>query len=122
MHENAQVDVFAAIAHPARRRILDLLAGGERPVNEIAGQFAMSRPAVSQHLRALLDAGLLAETRHGRQRRYRLAPGRLAEVSAWLSRYEIFWQDHLQRLGDELDSDSASHHDSDYDDDKDHES
>lgn len=103
MQDDAREDVFAAIAHPARRRILDLLADGERPVNEIAGHFVMSRPAISQHLRALLDAGLVAEERHGRERRYRLAPGRLAEVSAWLARYEIFWQDRLQRLGEELD-------------------
>ncbi|HEX9036467.1 MAG TPA: metalloregulator ArsR/SmtB family transcription factor [Ktedonobacterales bacterium] len=104
MTENTEVDVFAAIASPTRRRILDLLAGGERPVNELASHFAMSRPAVSQHLRALLDAGLVTEMRHGRERRYRLAPGRLAEVSVWLARYERFWDDGLRRLGDYLDA------------------
>lgn len=113
MPDDTQADVFAAIAHPARRQILDLLAEGERPVNELASHFAMSRPAVSQHLRALLDAGLVQETRHGRERRYRLAPGRLAEVSAWLARYERFWRDGLRRLGDYLDSDesgASDHH------------
>src|ERR1700722_8911677 len=51
-------DVFGAISHPARRRMLDLLVEADRSVNTIAGQFQMSRPAVSQHLRILLDAGL----------------------------------------------------------------
>jgi DNA-binding transcriptional ArsR family regulator len=111
MRDNIQVDVFTAIAHPARRRILDLLAGGERPVNDLASHFAMSRPAVSQHLRALLDAGLVQETRHGRERRYRLAPGRLAEVGVWLARYERFWQDGLSRLGEYLDSEASVHND-----------
>ena len=67
-------DVFGAISHPARRRILDLLVEADRSVNTIAGHFKMSRPAVSQHLRVLLDAGLVTEQRHGRERRYRLAP------------------------------------------------
>jgi DNA-binding transcriptional ArsR family regulator len=108
MQDDTHVDVFAAIAHPARRRILDLLADGPRPVNELARHFVMSRPAISQHLRALHDADLVTETRYGRERRYRLAPTRLAEVSAWLMRYESFWDDHLQRLSDELGRQAAS--------------
>ena len=73
-------EVFGAISHPARRRMLDLLADGDRPVNAIAENFDMSRPAVSQHLRILLDAGLVAEQRHGRERRYHLRPERLEPV------------------------------------------
>jgi len=95
-------EVFAAISHSARRRILDLLADGDRPVNAIAGQFEMSRPAVSQHLRVLLDAGLLTEQRHGRERRYRLAPEQLGAVRDWIAHYERFWDDHLQRLQHQL--------------------
>lgn len=91
-------DVFAAIAHPLRRHILDLLAERERSVNEIASHFDVSRPAVSQHLRVLLDAGLVAERRAGRERRYALVPERLAIVSAWLAHYERFWEHHLDRL------------------------
>lgn len=91
-------EVFAAISHPARRRMLDLLAEGERPVNAIAGEFTMSRPAVSQHLRVLLDAGLVTEERYGRERRYRLAPGPLLAVRDWIAHYERFWDDHLDRL------------------------
>ena len=71
-------DVFGAISHPARRRMLDLLLDADRSVNAIAGEFQMSRPAVSQHLRVLLDTGLVTEQRHGRERRYRLVPERLA--------------------------------------------
>jgi DNA-binding transcriptional ArsR family regulator len=99
----AEPQVFAAISNPARRRMLDLLAGGARPVNAIAENFEMSRPAVSQHLRVLLDAGLVTEQRHGRERRYRLAPERLAPVRDWLSHYERFWNDRFSRLGRHLD-------------------
>lgn len=95
-------DVFGAISHPARRRMLDLLAEGDRPVNVIAGHFEMSRPAVSQHLRILLDAGLVTEQRHGREHRYRLVPERLAPVRDWIAHYERFWDDRLQHLQQHL--------------------
>jgi len=91
-------EVFGAISHPARRRILDLLADGDRPVNAIAANFQMSRPAVSQHLRILFDAGLVTERRHGRERRYRLAPQRLGPVRDWIAHYERFWDERFQRL------------------------
>lgn len=94
--------VFAAISHPARRRILDLLATDDRPVKTIAEQFAMSRPAISQHLRVLLDAGLVTEKRRGRERQYRLAPQPLRSVSDWVSHYERFWDDRLLRLRQHL--------------------
>jgi DNA-binding transcriptional ArsR family regulator len=97
-----QPDVFGAISHPARRRMLDLLARADRSVTTIAGHFEMSRPAVSQHLRVLLCAGLVTEERHGRERRYRLVPARLGPVREWIAQYERFWDDHLQRLQDHL--------------------
>jgi DNA-binding transcriptional ArsR family regulator len=102
MTAEREPEIFAAISHPARRRMLDLLAEGDRPVNAIARHFEMSRPAVSQHLRVLLDAGLLTEQRHGRERRYRLAPERLGPVRDWIAHYERFWDDHLQRLQEQL--------------------
>lgn len=102
MTPEREPEVFGAISHPARRRMLDLLADGDRPVNAIAGHFEMSRPAVSQHLRVLLDAGLVTEQRHGRERRYRLAPERLGPVRDWIAHYERFWDNHLQRLQDHL--------------------
>ena len=96
-------DVFTAISHRARRRMLDLLTQTERPVSDIAAHFQMSRPAVSQHLRILLDAGLVTERRHGREHRYRLVPERLAPVRDWIALYERFWDDRLQRLVKTLD-------------------
>jgi DNA-binding transcriptional ArsR family regulator len=93
-----EADVFGAISHPARRRMLDLLSRDDRSVNAIAGHFKMSRPAVSQHLRVLLDAGLVTEQRHGRERRYRFVPERLAPVRDWVALYERFWDDRLRRL------------------------
>jgi DNA-binding transcriptional ArsR family regulator len=94
----SEPEVFGAISHSARRRMLDLLADGDRAVNALAAHFEMSRPAVSQHLRVLLDAGLVTEQRHGRERRYRLAPERLGPVRDWLSHYERFWDGHFSRL------------------------
>ena len=95
-------DVFAAISHHARRQMLDLLAGTERSVSDITTRFEISRPAVSQHLRVLLDAGLVTEQRHGRERRYRLVPEQLGPVRDWLASYERFWDDRLQRLQTQL--------------------
>ena len=93
-------DVFEAISHPARRRMLDLLAdNGAAPVHTLAANFTMSRPAVSQHLRVLLDAGLVAEHRHGRERRYRCVPTNLETVRDWVVRYERFWDHNFDRLG-----------------------
>ena len=98
MSAERKPDVFAAISHRARRQILDLLTMGERPVNDIAAHFDMSRPAVSQHLRVLLDAGLLTEKRHGRERRYCCVPERLSPVRDWIALYDRFWDDRLARL------------------------
>lgn len=91
-------DVFMAISHRARRRMLDLLTDADRSVGDVAAHFDMSRPAVSQHLRVLLDAGLVTEQRHGRERRYHFVPQRLAPVRNWLALYERFWDDRLERL------------------------
>ena len=95
---NREPDVFGAISHPARRHMLDLLAEADRSVNALAGHFRMSRPAVSQHLRVLLGAGLVSEERHGRERRYRLVPDGLGPLREWIAHYERFWDDRLQRL------------------------
>jgi DNA-binding transcriptional ArsR family regulator len=95
-------DVFMAISHRARRQMLDLLTEAELPVGEIAAHFEMSRPAVSQHLRVLLDAGLLTEQRHGRERRYHFVPEQLGQVRDWIAGYERFWDDRLLRLQKQL--------------------
>jgi DNA-binding transcriptional ArsR family regulator len=95
-------DVFGAISHPARRRMLDLLSAEDHSVNAMAGHFRMSRPAVSQHLRVLLDAGLVTEQRHGRERRYHFVAERLDPVRNWLALYERFWDDRFARLQQRL--------------------
>ncbi len=101
--QHATEDVFSAIAHPLRRRLLDLLAEGEQPVNRLAVPFEVSRPAISQHLRVLLEVGLVNERRSGRERRYRLHPDRLGDVRDWLATYDRFWQERLTALGARLD-------------------
>lgn len=95
--------MFQAIAHPARRELLDALRAGELPVRTLAERFSSSRPAVSQHLRLLLDVGLVAERRSGRENLYRLTPDALVEVVSWVNSYEEFWSTRLRSLRDVLD-------------------
>ncbi len=100
--------IFAALASPVRRQLLALLAEGTQPVNALAEPFEMSRPAVSQHLHVLLDAGLVAEQRAGRERLYSLRAERLRDVRDWLRAYERFWHDRLDALGQYLDEEQRS--------------
>ena len=99
-----QVDVFHAIADPTRRGLLDLIAESEQPVKTLAKAFSMSRPAISQHLRILKQAGLVAERQVGREHLYRLQAIPLHEVSDWVHHYEHFWREHLELLGEHLDT------------------
>ncbi len=97
-------DVFAALANPTRRRLLGLLLDrGEQPVRELADRFDMRRPSLSEHLKVLKDAGLVAERRAGRQRLYTLRPQPLREVADWLGPYERFWRGKLKELRQVLD-------------------
>jgi DNA-binding transcriptional ArsR family regulator len=97
-------DVFAALASPVRREILNLLLVGPQPVSTIAAQFDMRRPSVSEHLRVLRDAGLVSEQRDGRHRYYRLEAAPLSEIRDWLHPYERFWRAKLRNLRELLDS------------------
>ncbi|HET8844185.1 MAG TPA: metalloregulator ArsR/SmtB family transcription factor [Ktedonobacteraceae bacterium] len=96
--QRTNIDVFTAIAHPVRRRILDVLAYGEQSVNSLAAPFALTRPAISQHLRVLLEAGLVSIHQKGREHWYQLQPDHLQEVQEWLCQYERFWNQKLQTL------------------------
>jgi DNA-binding transcriptional ArsR family regulator len=99
------IDVFAALANPARREVLRLLRDdGPRPVAQLAAHFDMRRPSLSEHLRLLKDAGLVAERRVGRQRWYSLRAEPLHELADWLAPYERFWRDRLTGLADLLDA------------------
>ncbi|MFC5832239.1 ArsR/SmtB family transcription factor [Nonomuraea insulae] len=91
--------VFTALASPARRELLRLLLDeGAQPAGRLAERFDMSRPSVSEHLKVLRDAGLVAETRRGRERHYRLEAAPLMEIRDWLSPYERFWRERLTAL------------------------
>jgi DNA-binding transcriptional ArsR family regulator len=98
----ADSDVFRAVADPTRRRLLDRLAAGDESMMKLAEAFEMSLPAVSQHLKVLLEAGLVEERREGRLRIYTLVPGPLREVSDWIGHYEQFWQTRLRNLREHL--------------------
>lgn len=97
--KDSNADAFAAIAHPVRRKILDLLGGEEKSVIELAAPFSMSRPAISQHLKVLLDVGLVTVRRMGREQRYRLRTAPLEEVYDWVGHYARFWEEKLDELG-----------------------
>ena len=79
--------VFKAIAHPVRREILGLLARSARSVKELTGEFAMSQPAISQHLKELREAELVVSERFGLEQRYRLTPQPLQHVLRWTEGY-----------------------------------
>lgn len=78
--------VYQAIAHHTRRAILNMLHSGPKGVTEIANRFTVSQPAISQQLRVLLDASLVTAETIGRERIYRINPGRLRPVHDWITR------------------------------------
>ena len=90
--------VFAALADPTRRAILDRLAGGEVTVGELAEPFAMSRPAISKHLDVLERAGLVHRIPDGRVNRCRLDGQPMRDAVEWMERYRAYWDDQLDRL------------------------
>ena len=94
--------VFAALADPTRRRLLELLAAGERSAGELAREFAISRPGVSRHLRVLREAGLVRARGEGQRRLYSVDLAPLDEVDAWLARWRGFWAQRLDALDTEL--------------------
>jgi len=90
--------MFELLAEPTRRRILDLLRDGERPVGELVDRLSMSQPAVSKHLRVLRDSGLVDVRVDAQRRMYRLRPEPLKEVDAWIAPYRRLWDQRLDRL------------------------
>lgn len=96
--ENPADAVFRAIADPTRRAILDVLRQAPANVNALAARFAQTRPGISKHLRVLREAGIVAETKSGRERLYRLKPSRLEPVDRWILTYRGFWQAQLDAL------------------------
>ena len=91
-----------ALAEPTRRRIVELLADGERSAGEIASEFSTSRPGISRHLRVLREHGLVRAREDGQRRLYSLDPAPLAELDEWLARYRCFWTNRLDALDTEI--------------------
>jgi DNA-binding transcriptional ArsR family regulator len=91
-------DAFNAVAEPRRRQILDVLAGGERPVNDIVGLLGMAQPQVSKHLRVLREVGVVDVRSDGRQRLYRLNGHALKPIHDWVRAYERTWSERFDQL------------------------
>jgi DNA-binding transcriptional ArsR family regulator len=95
-------DVFNAVAEPVRRDVLDLLAQGELPVNDIVGALGLAQPRVSRHLKVLRSVDLVRATTLGRQRLYRLNGPALQPIHTWVGGFERYWTERFDRLDDLL--------------------
>src|SRR5918994_3164597 len=95
-------DAFNAVAEPRRRRILDVLAGGERPVNDLVRLLGLTQPQVSKHLRVLREVGAVEVRGEGRQRLYRLNGHALKPIYDWVLNYERSWSERFDQLDDVL--------------------
>jgi DNA-binding transcriptional ArsR family regulator len=91
-------DAFNALAEPRRRQIVDALAEGERPVNELVQALRLAQPQVSKHLRVLRDVGVVAVREEGRQRLYRLNGRALKPIHDWVKPYERTWSERFDEL------------------------
>jgi DNA-binding transcriptional ArsR family regulator len=96
--------LFEVLAEPARRRILDLLLDGPRPVGELTERLGLSQPGTSKHLRVLREAGLVRVRRDAQRRWYELRAEPLAEVDAWLAPYRRLWNERFDALARHLDA------------------
>lgn len=94
---------FAALADPTRRAILARLADGDISVGELAKPFAMSLPAISQHLRVLENANLIVRKKEAQRRRCHLKPESLRKAAEWISQYRVFWEGQFDALANYLD-------------------
>jgi DNA-binding transcriptional ArsR family regulator len=96
-------DAFNAVAEPRRRQILDVLVGGERPVNDLVAAVGLAQPQVSKHLRVLREVGAVDVREEGRQRLYRLNGHALKPIHDWVKTYEQSWSERFGRLDVVLD-------------------
>lgn len=103
-------DAFNAVAEPRRREILDLLAEGERPVNDLVALTGLTQPQVSKHLKVLRNVGLVEARVDGRQRLYRANPKPLQSIHEWVKQYEAAWNDRLDALDVLLDEMKGAPH------------
>jgi DNA-binding transcriptional ArsR family regulator len=91
-------DAFNAVAEPRRRQILDVLAGGERPVNDLVRELDLNQPQVSKHLRVLREVGVVDVREAGRQRLYRLNGHALRPIHDWVKNYERTWSERFDQM------------------------
>ena len=91
-------DAFNAVAEPRRREILDLLVGGERPVNDLVRVLGLPQPQISKHLRVLREVGVVQMRADGRQRLYRLNGRALKPIHDWVKEYERTWSERFDEL------------------------
>ena len=95
-------DTFNAVAEPRRREILEVLVGGERPVNDLVDVLGLAQPQVSKHLRVLREVGAVDVREDGRQRLYRLNGDALRPMHEWLKQFEQSWSERFEALDDVL--------------------
>ncbi|MBZ6076039.1 ArsR/SmtB family transcription factor [Microvirga puerhi] len=97
-----EAEVFRILSDPTRRAVFERLVGQELSVSELKDSFAVSQPAISQHLAALRNAGLVEERREGRFAYYKANPNGLAPLVNWVDRYRSFWPEKVEKLKDVL--------------------
>lgn len=102
------IDAFQTIADPTRRRIVDVLRGGEQQVNDVVGRLDIHQSGVSRHLRILLEAGFVQMRPAGQRRLYSLRPEPFRELDAWVANYRGLWEARLDRFGAALEKKQAS--------------
>ena len=96
-------DTFNAVAEPRRRQILDVLAAGERPVNDLVAELGLAQPQVSKHLRVLREVGAVEVRGDGRRRLYRLNGEALRPIHDWVKGYERMWSERFDEIDAVLD-------------------
>ena len=95
-------EVFAALAHPTRREIVERLSGGAATVGEVSRDFSVSKPTISRHLKLLEEAGVISRVIDGRTHRLELRPDTLAETSNWIERQRLRWEALFDVVGEYL--------------------
>ncbi len=100
-------DIFAVLANPVRRRILELLLREPLTVNALVDAFRLNRPAVSEHLQVLRNAKLVKDSKRGRERYYSIEPARLSEVDEWIKPFAHYWRERIQSLENTLDEEDS---------------
>ena len=114
--EDRLSETFAALANSTRRAILARLADGEANVNELAGPFDLTLPAISKHIKVLERAGLIMRSQRAQYRPCTLDPAPLKEISAWAEQYRPVWEARFDRMSDYLTRLRSQHRTGDHDD------